>query len=439
MQITTSSTTIALTDGSSHGAAPREVSKKTLWGAAALVAILYGSLWSPHWYPLSDSALYLSLGKSLAHGDGFQFLGESHRLAAPLTPIMIAVAMRLGGDFGTLHALMIGLMLIGLLLAYLTLKQWVGQRAALGATVAASLSFWVAQCVTTIMTEPLCMALLWGMMLALTLAARAQKRWRRGWLFALAIFLLLAGFENRVAMILLLPGIVVAIWWSAEFASRKERLVWIGCFCFVLGTAFWDYRYGGHSVDFISQASARVRSDSVEVPPMPDSRAVVPPATPNSSLMEAGAAPTVGSAVSASEKQFGTPSAHRIEKSIPKAYARQNSRYGVTLPPVSTMSLSLLFWSLDMRGNDKCPRSFYFKQKNFGCGSVVAGRSRFILPRSVAHVGPAPMLGDVHNHLQPSHLVDLVRADYSALHGSFRAACFLAALARRQLAAGEVR
>jgi 4-amino-4-deoxy-L-arabinose transferase-like glycosyltransferase len=59
------------------------------------------------WRPTPDSALYMSLGESLARGDGYTFNGEPHTFVPPGFPLILAGAARLfGPDFLTYRLLM---------------------------------------------------------------------------------------------------------------------------------------------------------------------------------------------------------------------------------------------------------------------------------------------------------------------------------------------
>jgi len=242
----------------------RPIGRKLFWSSAALISLIYFLLWSPWWYPLSDSALYLSIGRSIADGDGFQFLGETHRLAAPLTPLLIATVFRLDGGIGVLHFIMVTLMLLGFLFSYLTLAQWFGQRPAVAATLAGAFSFWVARCATTIMTEPLGFALFWIMMWTISKVVHNQNKLQRHILIGSAIFLFILSLENRAAMVLLLPGTLVALWiLGSRVASRQERIVWLCALSIAAGITFWDYRYGGNVLSAISYASAKLKSEPI--------------------------------------------------------------------------------------------------------------------------------------------------------------------------------
>src|SRR5919112_2392812 len=75
------------------GADPRPVARKWLWFWAGVVTLMYALLWSPYWYPLSDSSLYLSLGRSWAAGRGLTMMGDTVKLTPPLAPLLIAGIM----------------------------------------------------------------------------------------------------------------------------------------------------------------------------------------------------------------------------------------------------------------------------------------------------------------------------------------------------------
>src|SRR5437899_2065938 len=94
------------------GADARPVSRTWPWFWAVVVTAMYALLWSPNWYPLSDSSLYLSLGRSWAHGWGLTMMQDEIRLVPPLTPIFIGTLIKLHAGIGTIQLVMIALMLV---------------------------------------------------------------------------------------------------------------------------------------------------------------------------------------------------------------------------------------------------------------------------------------------------------------------------------------
>lgn len=98
---------------------------------AALAAACFCLVINSSWKATPDSALYLELGESLAHGKGFVFNGQPHTYVPPGYPAMVAVVAWLGDGFLGYRALMA---LLGLLTAgvgYLFLLRLCGPDTAL--------------------------------------------------------------------------------------------------------------------------------------------------------------------------------------------------------------------------------------------------------------------------------------------------------------------
>jgi len=225
------------------GADARPVARKWLWFWAVVVTLMYALLWSPNWYPLSDSSLYLSLGRSWAHGWGLTMMQDQIRLVPPLTPILIGTLMKLHAGIGTIQAVMIALMLVSHALCFLTLRRWINERLALAATLGGALSYWVFANAFTIMSEPLCVALMWGGFLALShVTLNSANRWA---LLAAACVLLVLAAANRDAIFCLLPGPLLAVLLRARRDAghwSRESFLWAMLFGVVFGAWFF-YRY----------------------------------------------------------------------------------------------------------------------------------------------------------------------------------------------------
>src|SRR5687768_6350621 len=131
----------------------RPVPRWALVVTAVVVALAYAMMWSPYWYPLADSGLYLSLGRSLADGDGFRYMRLPYKRITPLTPWIIAWTFKAGGGVGAVHGVMIGLLLVGNLFCFLALRSWFNERVALLAAVVAAGQFWIWRNSIFIMTE----------------------------------------------------------------------------------------------------------------------------------------------------------------------------------------------------------------------------------------------------------------------------------------------
>src|SRR5258706_734868 len=95
------------------------------------------------------------------------------------------------------------------------------------------------------MSEPLCVALMWGGFLALShVSLEGRRRWA---LLACACVLLLLAAANRDAIFCLLPGPLLAVLIRARRNGRwaRESLAWAALFAVVFGSWFL-YRYPPH-------------------------------------------------------------------------------------------------------------------------------------------------------------------------------------------------
>ncbi len=93
---------------------------------------MYALVINGSWTATPDSALYLSLGESLARGGGFVFNGEPHTFVPPGYPFMLAVAAKLwGANFITYRALAAVTGFLTGVLGYLLIRRICGRDTAL--------------------------------------------------------------------------------------------------------------------------------------------------------------------------------------------------------------------------------------------------------------------------------------------------------------------
>ena len=57
---------------------------------AVAIGLLYFASINTHWLPSTDSALYLTIGRNLARGDGYTYQGQSAVATEPLVPLLLA-------------------------------------------------------------------------------------------------------------------------------------------------------------------------------------------------------------------------------------------------------------------------------------------------------------------------------------------------------------
>jgi hypothetical protein len=94
---------------------------------AVLAFLSFGLVINNSWKATPDSALYLELGESLAHGQGYNFNGEPHTYVPPGFPALVASAVYIFGDGFLGYRILMALM--GLLAAgagYLFIRRLCG-------------------------------------------------------------------------------------------------------------------------------------------------------------------------------------------------------------------------------------------------------------------------------------------------------------------------
>ena len=200
-----------------------------LFVSAACVCVFYALLWSAWWYPLSDSALYLNMARALARGGSLESVRQMHRDVRPLTPLLFAAIMKLGGGIGTMHAATSGLTLVSHLFAFLTLRRWFGERTALFATLATATSWWVYANAFTLMTEPMFLAFLWAAMWGLGNVRGKPRSAQWAWI-GFAVLMMAGAWGNRVAAALSLPGMMFGLWMSNRDVPAPTRAAWVAAF-----------------------------------------------------------------------------------------------------------------------------------------------------------------------------------------------------------------
>jgi hypothetical protein len=140
-----------------------------------------------------------------------------------------------------MNAAMTVLTLLSHVLAFLTLRKWFNERIALLAVIATAASWWVFSNCFTIMTEPMFLVMFWAAMLTLTglESASPGSQWAR---IILAALFMIGAFENRIAALLLLPGIFFGIWMQNAAAPKRRRSAWLITFGLMFLVALWEWK-----------------------------------------------------------------------------------------------------------------------------------------------------------------------------------------------------
>ncbi len=107
----------------------KEIDKRWVCYSFIAIVILYLVTISFQWWPTPDSSLYLGLGKSIAHGQGYQFNGETSNDVTPGFPAILAGIMTLFGEnFLVFNLFIAACSLLTLWLMYTVLFQLTGDR-----------------------------------------------------------------------------------------------------------------------------------------------------------------------------------------------------------------------------------------------------------------------------------------------------------------------
>jgi hypothetical protein len=87
------------------------------WVLWAFVALCYAAAFNGQWRMQPDAALYLAIGRNLATGHGFTYLGQANRLAYPGWPLLISVVFRVFGAGSMIPVHLLMLLISGITLA----------------------------------------------------------------------------------------------------------------------------------------------------------------------------------------------------------------------------------------------------------------------------------------------------------------------------------
>jgi 4-amino-4-deoxy-L-arabinose transferase-like glycosyltransferase len=107
-----------------------------IWILAATAAF-YALLVVPYWKPTWDSAIYISLARSLAHGEGYTYMGYAETKYPPGFPLMLSpIVLLFGKDYLLMRAFIAACAVGSVGMAYLLVRR-IGSR---GIAVAVALS-----------------------------------------------------------------------------------------------------------------------------------------------------------------------------------------------------------------------------------------------------------------------------------------------------------
>ena len=191
---------------------------KLRWCTALLVGGIYLASIRTHWWPTSDSALYLMLSDSLILGEGYTLWGRLHAHVPPGFPLILAALKSLGlGSMWCLNACMVAMGLATIWVCYKVLLTQTSKELALLVTAALAYSHAMHFASIRILSDVPYMLLVWvGIVCYLRGLARGGL-----WLEA-GTLALLASCAIRAAGIPLAAGAAVGLVLQPSEAPRRR-------------------------------------------------------------------------------------------------------------------------------------------------------------------------------------------------------------------------
>lgn len=192
---------------------------RVLVAAAICIAIIYLGSVTGKWWPTSDSALYLSLGRSLSQGHGYVFNGAVHTIVAPGLPVILAALRWAFGDGHFAPNLLMALCgMAALAMAYWAIGQLADSRTALLVVICCAFSYTFYMGSHRILTDAPFTAVYWGIG-CVCLKARTGRRW---WILLAAILAILA-LAIRAPGVATLGPLAVGFLFDRQAGGRPWR------------------------------------------------------------------------------------------------------------------------------------------------------------------------------------------------------------------------
>ena len=222
-------------------------SRKMVLTSLIVGAAIYALGVAAHWSPGPDSALYLSLGRNVAAGNGYVTNGQTNTDVAPGLPWLYAAVFRLAGEnYLAFNALAAALAFGALVVCYHLFRQINSPRMALTVVVCCAGSSFYYKYANRLLTDlPFCL-LAWASLLWL----RRVLAGRRLWIVPAALAAILA-LLVRIPGILFLAAAFIGLLLDRPPEVEKRTLrtgkwmIGIGgplLACAIVGGLFWASR-----------------------------------------------------------------------------------------------------------------------------------------------------------------------------------------------------
>ncbi len=191
--------------------------------AGAIGAIYLGSIVGK-WWPSPDSALYLSLARSMVAGEGYRFNEQICNTVTPGLPLILAaLRMAFGTNYWMPKLFVVACALGTLAIVYRVIARQGSRRTALAVIVCCALSYTFCTYGHRIMTGVPFTLLFWA-----TLAVCLQARRKSMGLLPVALLLACVGLTIRIPGVMLLGPLAVGLMLERPRGQRRWRTVVIG-------------------------------------------------------------------------------------------------------------------------------------------------------------------------------------------------------------------
>ena len=189
------------------------------WAVIVSVGVIYLAGVTNLWWPTNDSALYMSLARSIHAGNGYTFNGQFHHIVTPGLPVMLAAIRATAGDQFWAYNLMIALTgLAALVMIYLSMRLLETHQAALCVVFASAMSYTFYFNAHRILTDIPFVLAFWVMIYS---AFRSQRD--SLWWLVVTALAAAGGICIRAPGLLLLGPAAIALSIDATMGTKPRR------------------------------------------------------------------------------------------------------------------------------------------------------------------------------------------------------------------------
>lgn len=201
-----------------------DVLRKTVVPVLLLLCLLYGSLVNRQWQPEWDSAFYIELSRSMISGQGFTYLGHPETKFLPGFPLLLSpIILLFGKNYLLMNFLIILFAVASIWLTYRLFSEFFSREYSALIAIMTSLSWFVVNQSTFIMTDVPYMALSIASLLLINRRLVSQGSILRFLLLPLAI--LITCFVRMVGLSLFMTFLVFLFRKNCSFHRKNNPVL----------------------------------------------------------------------------------------------------------------------------------------------------------------------------------------------------------------------